>query len=260
MTNPLRTDFRGALSTPLTPFTIGGGRIERADGIRFALDPGPADRYSDAQISDYANLSRRAYPWRPPLRMTVHAHASHRAENLRGTAGFGFWNQPFMPGQRWPRLPRAAWFFFAGAPSNMALARGVPGFGWKAATLDARRPSFLALAPTAPLGILLMRIPALYRALYPIAQWALGVAEAEITVDLRQPHRYDLEWAANRVTFRVDEQVVLRTPFAPHAPLGFIAWLDNQYAIVTPQGRIGMGVVPIVARQWLHLDYLEITG
>ncbi len=37
---------------------------------------------------------------------------------------------------------------------------------------------------------------------------------------------------------------MLDTDRSPHGPLGFIAWIDNQYAIVTPQGRLGWGIVP----------------
>src|SRR5579859_1474141 len=159
----------------LTPFAVGDGRVEHNGGWKFVLPPTSAAYYSDAQVSDYATLQRRAYPWIAPVHMSVRACASHTVDQMRGTAGFGFWNQPFMPGQSVPRLPRAVWFFFAGRPSNMALAQNVNGYGWKAATLDAARPEFLALAPFAPIGVLLMRIPALYRKLYPIAQAALGV-------------------------------------------------------------------------------------
>lgn len=257
----IRTDFRGELPTVLTSFTTGNGHIEQlGEGIRFVVEPTPANRYSDAQLSDYARLSRRAYPWQPPMRMTVRAWASHAADQLRGTAGFGLWNQPFMPGQRWPRLPRNAWFFFAGAPSNMALARGVPGFGWKAAVMDATRLPFLTLAPAAPLAMLLMRIPALYRVLYPVGQWAMGVSEALLNVDLREPHIYTMEWLARSVIFRVDDRLILQTPYAPRGRLGFIAWLDNQYAVVTPQGSLAVGISPVLARQWLCLDSLLLES
>jgi hypothetical protein len=54
--------------------------------------------------------------------MTVRACFSHPAGTLRGTAGFGFWNDPFlMTGARLPALPRAIWFFYASAPSEMKL-------------------------------------------------------------------------------------------------------------------------------------------
>ena len=140
----------------------------------------------------------------------------------------------------------------------MALAKDVPGFGWKAVTLDARRLAAMALLPFAPVGFLLMRVPALYRRLWPVAQRAIGVAEARLPVDLDAPHTYELDWRARSVTFRVGGQTVLQTRTSPRGPLGFIAWMDNQYAIVTPQGRIRFGVRPVLREQWLALDEIAI--
>lgn len=218
-----------------------------------------AGNYHNAQVIDYAGLPRSDYPWHPPLRMTVRASFSARPAELTGTAGFGFWNQPFMPGQRWPRLPRAAWFFMAGQPSDIALAAGVPGSGLKAATLDATRPAFLALAPLAPIAMPLMRIRSLYRRLYPMGQRALGVAEA--IIDPGAPgvlRTYMLEWRPGGLRFAVDGQTMLEAPFSPRGPLGFIAWMDNQHAIVTPQGRFGFGLTPILMEQQMTLTELRI--
>jgi hypothetical protein len=242
------------------PFTVGEGALELAGGaLRCKLSPANTRQYSNAQISDYQGLARRDFPHRPPLRLSVRASASHGADRLKGTAGFGFWNEPFVPMQRGlPRLPRALWFFFASPPNNMALAKGVPGYGWKAATIDASRRPFLALLPAAPLGFLLMRIPALYRTLWPVGQRALGVAEAALLVDITTPHQYELTWLSESVTFQVDGQTVLVAPSAPRGPLGFVAWLDNQYAVVTPRGRFGFGLIETAERQWLALEEIDI--
>src|SRR5260221_508936 len=125
---PIREDFRGTLTSALKPLEIGTGHIEHAeDSIRLVVENAAAGTYSDAQLFDYAAMKRRDFPCRPPLRMIVRAWASHSADQLKGTAGFGFWNQPVMPGQALPRLPRNAWFFFGSPPSNMAFALGVPG-------------------------------------------------------------------------------------------------------------------------------------
>lgn len=238
----------------------GDARLEHEPGVlRCVLESASARQYSDAQITDYKGLPRRAYPWQPPLRLTVRAWASHATDALRGTAGFGFWNQPFVPVLRdVPRLPRAVWFFFGSPPNNMALAKGVPGWGWKAAVLDASRLPFLLLAPFAPLGFLLMRIPALYRWLWPVGQWAVGASEAPLPVDLAEPHTYMLEWRRDIVRFTVDGAPVHTTPYAPRGPLGFIAWMDNQYAVVTPQGRFRFGYVAAPGMQWLALDTIHI--
>ena len=211
--------------------------------------------YSDAQISDYEGANFR---WRPPLRLTVTAHTP--TGSLRGTAGFGFWNQPFMPGQWRLRLPQAIWFFFSSPPSNMQLAKDVPGPGWKAATIDARRWQFLALAPTAPVSMLLMRVPALYDRLWPVGQRAIGVSETLLDQTLlHQPHTYTLDWRTHSATFSVDGRVVHEAPTTPGGPLGFVGWVDNQYAIVTPQGHFQFGLLPLPAPQTLVLANISIT-
>jgi hypothetical protein len=35
--------------------------------------------------------------------------------------------------------------------------------------------------------------------------------------------------------------------------MGFVAWIDNQYAIVTPTGRPGFGLLDVPAPQWLEI-------
>lgn len=246
-------DFQKSLIAPWRITEIGSGSAVQRSGL-LQMKVGLSDIYSDSQISDYESNNFR---WMPPLRMTVRARFS--ADNLVGTAGFGFWNQPFMPGQHGFRLPQAAWFFYSSPPSNMQLARGIPGPGWKAGTIDASRWSFLALAPTAPLGVLLMRIPAMYHILWPVGQRAIGVSEGLLDAALLvEAHTYLLEWRRNGITFSVDGSVVHESPCAPRGPLGFVAWIDNQYAIVTPQGRFGFGVVPVECEQSLMLEKVVI--
>ncbi len=252
-------DFHHALSLPWRLTAFGAGQARQVDGrLRLALMMGSATAYSDAQISDYA--APRDFTWRPPARLEVTAWAEPEAARLRGTAGFGFWNQPFMPGARGFRLPQAAWFFFSAPPSDMRLALDVPGPGWKAAALDARRAAFLALLPAAPIGVLLMRIPALYRRLWPVGQWALGVSEQLLDARLlAERHTYALDWRPDGLTFAVDGAIVHRAPHAPRGPLGFIAWLDNQYAVVTPQGRFRFGLTPIAEAQALIIESITLS-
>ncbi len=252
--------MRRLVNSTVSALEIGGGRAEQVtEGVRLLLPPIAERRYADAQLYDYATLRRAAYPNRPPLRLSLRARFSAAEAALRGTAGFGFWNQPFMPAQAVPRLPRYAWFFFGAPPHNMPFAYGVRGDGFKAAVGDFSRPAFLALAPFAPLGFLLMRVPALYRRLWGIAQRAIGAAEASLALDLTAWHAYRLDWLPSRVRFYVDEALVLETPYAPRPPLGFIAWIDNQYAVITPQGALRFGVVPIPQAQWLEIADLAIA-
>ena len=181
------------------------------------------------------------------------------ASNVVGTAGFGFWNHPFSPDTRRLRLPQAIWFFFGAPPHNLALAAGVPGHGWKAATIDAGQG--LLLAPFAPVAVLAMQSPAVYRRLYPFIQRRLAIGEAALDPALMTaPHTYMLEWRRDGAAFAVDGAAVLETPFSPRGACGFIAWIDNQYAIVTPQGRFGWGVMPINGAQTLTIESVEIEG
>jgi hypothetical protein len=255
----LETRFDDDLTPPWRITEAGQGVVTRAPGrLRMTLKQAAEHEYSNAQISDY---SGRHFSWRPPARMTVTAQASAPADRLHGTAGFGFWNHPFVPGERGVHLPQAVWFFFSSPPSNMRLARGVPGPGWKAATFDARRWSFLALLPTAPISLLLMRIPSLYNTLWPVGQRAIGVSEALLDGDLlAETHTYTIDWRRGGTTFAVDERVVHEADTAPRGPLGFIAWMDNQYAIVTPQGHFGFGTMGVEREQALVLEHVAVTS
>lgn len=237
---------------------IGNGQVQHEDGaIHLAIAPTDAQSYHDAQISDYHHAAD--FRWRPPLRLRVQAHSLTATAQHQGTGGFGFWNQPFMPNQRWPRLPQTLWFFFSSAPNNMQLANGVNGPGWKSATLDATRWQFLALAPFAPVGVLMMRNTWLYQRLWPIGQHAIGVSETSLDTSLlQQSHQYQIDWYPDHAAFFVDGDLIHHSPSAPKGPLGFIAWWDNQYAIVTPQGRFGFGLMSIDHPQSLILDAIQI--
>jgi hypothetical protein len=239
---------------------VGSGALEATGSTLLLINNRTsARRYTNAQIDDYQGLPRGRLPWRPPLTITVRARFSHEAGVLSGTAGFGFWNDPFMmTGRRRPALPRVVWFFYASPPSNMKLDLHTPGHGWKAATLDAKRKPFLLLAPTAPLAIPLMNVNTFYRSLWPVAQRALGVSEAALEMPMTEWHGYTIEWDEERSRFSVDGQVVLESDCSPRGPLGLVMWLDNQYAVVTPWGRFGYGLLESPERQWMEVDTLSI--
>jgi hypothetical protein len=245
---------------------INGGRVEAAGGRPSVGDswclhlPPVAAGYADAQIDDYGRCgSRQRYPWRPGVRLRVQARFSHDADSLLGTAGFGFWNAPFGdPTVRWPALPQAAWFFFGSAPTDLPLAASGPGRGWFAATVDARRGQALALAPLAPLVLLLNQIGPVRRRLWPWVQRQLGMALAPVPAAMTVWHDYCLEWRAGTCRFLVDGRLLLVTPFSPHGPLGFVCWLDNQYMVLSPNGRVDWGVLPVSESQWLEISWLDL--
>ncbi len=261
-------DFTAGLAPHWRRYVVGAGALEPTGStLRFVTTDTTSRQYSDAQIDDYQGLPRRRFSWRPPLRLTVRARFSHPAGQLRGTAGFGFWNDPFMmTGARFPTLPRAVWFFYGSPPSNMKLDLRTPGHGWKAATIDTLRPAALLLAPLAPLAVLLMNIRPLYRALWPPIQRALNVREATVEAETcGEPsrtmtgwHTYTIEWGTERTHFSVDGGRVLEDAPSPQGALGFVMWLDNQYMVVTPWGRLRWGLLKIPGRQWMEVDRLEI--
>lgn len=229
--------------------------------LRLLTTNASSRRYSDAQIDDYRVLPGQTFPWHPPLRLTLRARFSHPAGVLRGTAGFGFWNYPFlMPEGRTPTFPRALWFFYASPPSNMKLDLDTPGWGWKVATIDTLRPEAMALLPMAPLLVPLMNLPSLYRTLWPPIQRAVHVREANVpaTLAMTDWHIYTIEWGTRTVCFRINGSVILDHAPSPRGPLCFVLWLDNQYMIVKPWGRFGWGLLDVPGQQWLETEWLAI--
>lgn len=235
---------------------VGHGRfVIHESGLRLVVPRSSNVSYSNAQIDDYVGLPRGAYPWKPPLRLTVRARFS---PTLHGTAGFGFWNHPFAPDTGIGALPRAIWFFYGSPPTDLPIALDVLGHGWKAATIDTLRPQALRWAPLAPLVVLLNRSNKLRRRIWPLVQRDLQIAEARIDAAMDEWHDYQLEWRTDGARFRVDQRIALDTNRTPRGPLGFIAWVDNQYAIATPWGRLGWGLLEVPQAQWLDLAQIRI--
>ena len=223
--------------------------------------------YTDAQIDDYGKLARSDFPWQPPLRMEVRARSSSPAATandtsestniLRGTAGFGFWNYPFSVRGDILMLPEAVWFFYASPPSNMALVPTIPGWGWKAQVVHSMRlGALLATVPTA-LTTGWARLTGHTQAAAQWMQRLSGAKETLLTVDMTAWHSYVLEWLNNEAIFWVDGVCVLRATQPPTRRLGFVAWLDNQYAIASPRGILRFGTVAS-GPQWLEMDSVSI--
>ncbi len=242
----------------LKPFLAGTGQVDHLDSIARLTLPNAARRqYSDAQLDDYAaarpGLLRRSFSHRPPVRVAIRARFS--SEAIVGTAGFGFWNHPFAPNGGLPALPRALWFFYASPPSNMQLALDVPGHGWKAAMIDATKRSALMMIPFAPLALILNQSPKLYRRVWPIVQRHLSIEEQPLPRELMVHwHAYVIEWGIDRVQLSVDDRIVMAADRSPRGPMGFVAWIDNQFAIVTPRGKMGFGLLNVSQAQWLEIQ------
>ena len=154
-------------------------------------------------------------------------------------------------------LPEAIWFFYASPPSNMALVPGIPGWGWKAQVVHTIHLGSLVasvpLAATIAFGLLTGKTR-------PAARWmqkVSGACEALLPVEMTEWHTYTLEWQRRGASFWVDNKLVLRSPQSPTRPLGFVAWLDNQYAVATPRGILRFGTISS-GPQWLELESVKI--
>lgn len=261
-------DFISLQDSNWTQTCIGGGSIQVVDSaIRMGFESARHGHYTDAQIDDYAERTRSTFPWRPPLRMEVRARSSLAAavatstsestDILRGTAGFGFWNYPFSIKGDILMLPEAVWFFYASPPSNMALVPGIQGWGWKAQVIHSMRLD--ALFATVPMAMA-TTWSWLTGEIRPAAHWMqrlTGAHEAILPVDMTSWHSYVLEWRSTEALFWVDDKPVLRAPQPPTRPLGFIAWLDNQYAVATPRGILRFGAISS-GTQWFEMDSVRI--
>ncbi len=247
------------------PVTAGQG-IAQAGAKDWLLKLPPVQSgYHNAQLWNYVQQSKLnstvQLENRPPLRLSLSAYCVGEPDELVGTAGFGFWNHPLSPERRrLPRLPRAVWFFFASKRSNMALASDVPGSGWKCAVIDTINPCALALMPLAVPAALALRSKWLYSRLYPAIQRALKIDEHPLDLSLlRERHRYQIDWLVDRVSFSIDSQLIFETPFSPAGPLGLVIWMDNRYAVVTPQGHFGFGVEAVEREQGMMVEEIEMS-
>ncbi len=244
---------------------IGAGCVlETPDGLRLTTEGATATSYSNAQIDDYTGLPRSVFPWRPPVTLRLRARFSHGAgadgkPGLRGTAGFGFWNDFFMSG-RTPTLPRAVWFFYASPPSDMKFAVETPGYGWKAATIDALRPATPLMLASAVATVPLMNSERLYRRIWPHYQRTLRICEQTAPAAMDAWHSYTIEWLPEQARFSVDDAVIMECSSAPAGPLGLVVWLDNQYLVALPWGRLRWGLLATDGLQWLEIAGLEVRG
>jgi hypothetical protein len=224
--------------------------------LRFLVENATETQLANAEIGDYRNHLRRNLPWRPPLRMAVRARFSHPAEALSGTCGFGFWNNPFaLPSGDVQAPPNALWFFCASIRSDMVTAPGLPGYGFRTEMINAgTMPGWLAA-----LGNRLLQTPGLEALLYRAAQTQIHAGGVRIGgIDTREFHDYVLYWSDSEAVFSVDDREVLRVSRPPTIPLGFVAWMDNQFAIARPDGTFRFGLEVAPGAQWLELARIEI--
>ncbi len=253
-----------SLDTRWRQHLVGGGYLHRGEStLRLVMPPTSPRHYSDAQLDDYQTIPNTPLPWSAPLRLTIRARFSHPSGVLAGTAGFGFWNYPFVlaQGRLLPRLPRATWFFYASPPSDMQLDVHTAGAGWKVATIDTLTPAAPLLLTMAPVVVPLMNIPPLFPVIWQPIQRVLRIRETPVppTVAMTDWHIYTLEWGVTTTRFLVDGKPILEHAPSPRGQLCFVLWIDNQYLVVQPWGRLRWGLLETGEHQWVEVDWLSIA-
>ena len=230
----------------------GAAWVEENGALKMTIQDAAAGMLSVAQIDDYLHLPRQGYLWRPPLRLKTRLRVAHPSSGLLGTAGIGFWNNP-MPlwGTRMEVKPNWIWFYYASPDSTIALTDG-PTSGWKASIVHAGPGGETMMA----LSDRLLRLPVVGPALsgmrMPAHENSLDAIDFTVWRDLT------IEWLEDEISFWVDGVVVLHAHLQLQVPQAFVAWLDNNYAALTPDGKFDIGNLAVAQEQSLELSHVEI--
>ena len=216
--------------------------------------------YRLAQIDDYYHRKRKAFPWYPPMAMSLRARVSD--SQIPGTWGFGLWNDPFSLSlgfgggtRRFPALPNAAWFFFASPRNYISFRDDLPANGFLAQTFCAPGIPTPILA-LAALGMPLLLSSWFGRKIRSLLRRVITEESRVLDVDVTQWHSYTLEWHKESVIFKVDNQTV-QTRITPQGPLGLVFWIDNQYAAFYPNGKLAYGTLENPNAAWLEIEILS---
>ena len=225
---------------------------------RLQISPGPAGIYRCAQFDDYSPLTRQRFPHHSPHAIELRARVSEAG--LNGTWGMGLWNDPFAVGMgiggagfRLPALPNAAWFFHASLPNYLALREKIPGNGLLAGVFNSPLLPGALLLPAAP-AALLLAWPAAVRLMRRLAARIVRDDAVQLFIDPTQWLCYRIAWEEHRARFSVDGTVVFETAVSPRGPLGLVIWIDNQYAALSPDGRIRSGTLDTPEVAWMDVE------
>ena len=247
----------------LTSLTQGGGKIiHEPEGKKLlSVPPGNSQQYRVAQLDDYSGRKRNQFPWRPPAYLGLEARVS--SQHIPGTWGFGWWNDPFAlsfgfgGGQRrLPAIPNTAWFFFASPPNYLSFRDDKPAQGFLAATMRPRfKTPWLGMLSGffLPLGLAPTTAPLFRR----VAQIFIQEDSAQVNIDVTKWHHYEIHWDIAKVSFIVDNQLLFETNCTPHAPLGMVIWIDNQFAAFPPGGKLSYGFLENTKAAWLEFRALK---
>ncbi len=231
----------------------GSAWVEESFGLRLSLHDAPSSKLSVAQIDDYINRPRSDYLWLPPKIFRLKARVSHPAGELLGTAGFGFWNNMApLWGTHMEVNPNWIWYYYASPQSTISLTNGIAN-GWKASAVYGGKGGERAMSAANTF----MKIPLLGRLLTGVRMPAKEKSLEEW--DFTEWHEFEIHWLPESIHFRIDGEEVLAARVKVSVPLAFVAWIDNNYATVKPNGEFEVGYLAVSQEQSLMIQSLEIT-
>lgn len=242
----------------------GGQVVKTEDGGHRLIIPQTTDKtYKLAQLDDYMHLPRIKFPHQPDL--TIQVDARIIGDDIKGTFGFGLWNDPFSFGfgpagisKFLPVLPNVAWFFYASEPNYLSLGDNKPAVCFYAQTFKSLLiPSFISVLGAPVLPFLFFRPSA--RCIRKLLRSVINEKIEEIDIEIRDWHTYGLSWQDEMVVFEVDQKELLKTTLSPRGKLGLVIWIDNQYFRFDPGGHFSMGNLATSAEQVMEIRNLEIS-
>lgn len=232
----------------------GSAWVDESFGLRLKLAKAPAGKLSVAQVDDYINRPRADYCWLPPLILRLKARVTHPSGSLLGTAGFGFWNNMApLWGTRMEVNPNWIWYYYASPQSTISLTNG-PANGWKASAVYGGKGGERAMAAANAF----MKIPLLGRLVTGVRMPAREKALPDW--DFTQWLDFEIHWLPESIHFRIDGEEVMAARVKVSVPLAFVAWIDNNFASVKPNGEFEVGNLAVEQEQSLLIQSLEIQN
>ena len=247
------------------PRTSAGAEIKNSGNStwRLTIPKGSKSTYRLAQLDDYMQSPRAKFRWEPPVRVQLSARVSRM--DHKGTWGFGFWNDPFSmnlglqgTSRRLPDLPNTAWFFFASPENHLAIRETLPGNGMLSAVFSSAQAS-LPLRAFAGVFMPLAFSGLTSGLLRKILKRLINEDAIQINKKWEEWQQFSINWLSDKVKFSIDGNICHECKISPQGKLGFLIWMDNQFASFAPRDRLKFGTLETFQETSLEIKDLSIN-